>query len=238
MYGNYEDDVTGTLTSPVFNYGYTPAPSQLYLSFHYWSDTEGGFDGVHLEVQNVSAGTGWESRVPLEGYSDVSLGGIGYQGGWSGQSSGWRGTVFDLTDLIGPEFQFRLVFGSDVAITAPGFWIDDISFDTGNVIVAVGDDSDRPPLPTVSLNAYPNPFNPQTTIAWEISTPGPLSIEVFDLRGQKVRTLWDEPVASTAGRVVWNGRGDSGRAASSGIYLVRLKDAQGRVARLRVSLVK
>jgi len=238
MDGNYADEVTGTLTSPIFDFGYTPAPAILFLSLHYWSDTEGGFDGVHLEVNNLAAGTGWEFRVPLEGYSDVSLGGIGYQGGWSGNSNGWRGTVFDLTGLIGPEFQFRLVFGSDVAINAPGFWIDDITFDTGNVITAVDPKPELPPATPATLAAFPNPFNPQTTIAWQIPAAGPVTIEVFDLRGRKIRSLWEGAVTTQTGAVVWNGRADSGHAAASGVYLVRLRDATGTVANLRVSLVQ
>ena len=74
---------------------------------------------------------------------------------------------------------------------------------------------------------YPNPFNPLTTLRFEVGGDGvetfPVRLEIFDVRGGKVRSLVDE--ARTAGRysVLWNGRDDRGNAVASGIYHARLK---------------
>jgi hypothetical protein len=234
MTGNYEDEVTGILTGPVYDFtggGF----SALFLSFHYWSDTEGGFDGVHLEVWG---GQEWDHRVPLEGYSDITLGGIGYQGGWSGDTGTWRGTVFDFTDFIGSQLQFRLVFGSDVAINAPGFWIDGIAFDTGDLLTSVDSPADPPPPIGPTLVTFPNPFNPKVTIGWEIPQTGSLAIEVFDLRGRRVRTLLRGKVNSTRGTVNWDGRDATGQLAASGVYLVQLRLEDGTAAAQRVILTK
>ncbi len=75
-----------------------------------------------------------------------------------------------------------MIFGSDGGIMGPGFWVDEIAFDTGEMIVAVEDGDVAPPL-RATLAAFPNLFNPVTTIAWRLPAPGRLSVDVFYLRG-------------------------------------------------------
>ena len=76
--------------------------------------------------------------------------------------------------------------------------------------------------------AYPNPFNPRTTIAFEVAEAGagqPLRLEVLDLRGRVIRTLASG--AREAGRheVVFDGRDQRGQRLASGVYLARLRVA-------------
>ncbi len=70
---------------------------------------------------------------------------------------------------------------------------------------------------------YPNPFNPSTTILYDLPKSTNLRIEIFNIHGQFVRTLVNG--YSTAGRhyVVWNGSNDRGEAVSSGIYIYRIQ---------------
>jgi serine protease len=235
MTEDYRNDVTGRLYSPVQDFGFTPI-EHLLLSFHYWSETEAGFDGVQLQVFKNG---NFETRTPLSDYTDLSLGGQAYGPGWSGNSGGWRGTVFDLTDLIGPEFTFRLVFGADPGVNGAGFWIDDIAWDTGGDLAAVPAEGDAPPpAPGPALTAFPNPFNPRTVIAWRVASPGPLQLAIYDLRGRQVRSLLDGPVSATAGTVTWDGCDRTGRRSASGVYLVRLRDAQGTTASLQLTLLQ
>lgn len=69
----------------------------------------------------------------------------------------------------------------------------------------------------------PNPFNPSTTITYELSAPSPVTLEVFDLAGRRIATLRDD-VIETPGRhtVMWPGCDDRGRAVPSGLYCYRL----------------
>ena len=73
-------------------------------------------------------------------------------------------------------------------------------------------------------DAYPNPFNPHTTIAFEIPRPEVVSLRVFDLSGHVVRNLMVSE-SRTSGRheLVWNGRDDAGKRAASGAYFFRLE---------------
>ncbi len=73
--------------------------------------------------------------------------------------------------------------------------------------------------------AYPNPFNPSTTIDYTLKENSEVSIIVYDLMGREVKTLVNEFQLSNGGSthsVVWNGTDNSGQMASSGIYIYRM----------------
>jgi len=70
---------------------------------------------------------------------------------------------------------------------------------------------------------YPNPFNPSTTIRYELPQAGPVRLEVYNMIGQKVRTLVNSLQNAGAWTMQWNGRDDLGRTVSSGVYFYRLE---------------
>jgi len=69
---------------------------------------------------------------------------------------------------------------------------------------------------------YPNPFNPATHIAYDLPQELKVRIEVFDLLGRQVCTLVDETKQAGKYIVTWNGRDQSGKVVSSGIYMYRI----------------
>jgi hypothetical protein len=73
-------------------------------------------------------------------------------------------------------------------------------------------------------NAYPNPFNPTTTIKYTIATRGQVSLKVYNAAGQLVRTLVDEMQSPQATQFSksWNGLNDHGQPVSSGVYFYKL----------------
>ncbi len=79
-------------------------------------------------------------------------------------------------------------------------------------------------VPPFLVSAYPNPFNPETTIFYSIPQKGEIEIDVFNIKGQKVRTLINEQQEAGQHSVVWNGRDVANKACSSGIYFYRLKN--------------
>ena len=84
----------------------------------------------------------------------------------------------------------------------------------------------------------PNPFNPRTTIAYELAAPATVNLEVFDLSGRRIATLRDG-VSETSGRhaVAWTGRDDQGRAVPSGMYFYRLRAGDHRETR-KMALIR
>ncbi|MCL2065506.1 MAG: T9SS type A sorting domain-containing protein [Candidatus Cloacimonetes bacterium] len=79
------------------------------------------------------------------------------------------------------------------------------------------------PNKTELLPNYPNPFNPETNIRFNTTKAGYVKIDVYNIRGQKVKTLLNEYVGIGNHNVVWNGTNDNGQNVSSGVYLYRLQ---------------
>jgi hypothetical protein len=99
---------------------------------------------------------------------------------------------------------------------------------------------EEPSGPTgISLQqSQPNPFNPQTTICFDLLVEMPVSLKVYDLSGRLVDIVLEHEMA-TPGRneVVWTGRDQSGRQLPSGTYFYRL-EAGGFVETKRMTLLK
>jgi len=70
---------------------------------------------------------------------------------------------------------------------------------------------------------YPNPFNPETTIRFQLKKSGPVKLTVYNMLGQKVKTLIDREKPAGNHRIVWDGTNDAGKKLSSGIYYYRLE---------------
>jgi regulation of enolase protein 1 (concanavalin A-like superfamily) len=79
-------------------------------------------------------------------------------------------------------------------------------------------------LPQVSAlyAAYPNPFNPMTTISFDLARPGHVRVSIFGVDGRLVRTLVDDNFVAGRHDQVWTGRDDAGRAVASGVYFYRM----------------
>ena len=109
-----------------------------------------------------------------------------------------------------------IVFGGNDGVVKNDVWaIEDLSSTTTGV---------RPSAPnalTLHPN-HPNPFNPSTTISFAIAARGRATLQIYDVRGARVRTLFDDMRDAGPASVTWDGRDDAGRVVSSGVYLYRL----------------
>ncbi len=75
---------------------------------------------------------------------------------------------------------------------------------------------------TALTSIHPNPFNPQTTLEYSLSTEARVRIDIYDARGSLVRRLVDQSTPAGNHSVVWNGVDTDGRSVGSGIYFVRM----------------
>jgi len=89
------------------------------------------------------------------------------------------------------------------------------------VVVGTGDTPAKAPARLVG-NA-PNPFNPKTTISFEIARAGDVELSVYDAAGRKVRTLVRGALGAGPHDIAWNGTDDAGQQVASGVYRARLK---------------
>jgi len=70
--------------------------------------------------------------------------------------------------------------------------------------------------------AYPNPFNPTTTLKYEMGSAGSVSIDVFDVNGRKIRSLYNGIQIPGQHEIRWDAKDDHGRSMSSGVYLFKV----------------
>jgi ligand-binding sensor domain-containing protein len=79
------------------------------------------------------------------------------------------------------------------------------------------------PVDFALLPNVPNPFNPETVIEFHLSQKSDVHLEIYNVRGQRVRTLVHAMISAGRHSVVWDGRDDAGRSAGSGIYICRIE---------------
>ena len=86
----------------------------------------------------------------------------------------------------------------------------------------IPDAADPVPAHTAFDGAYPNPFNPSTTLRFALATPEHARLDVYDLAGRRLRTLVDADLPAAEHEAVWDGRDDRGSVLPSGVYFARL----------------
>lgn len=92
-----------------------------------------------------------------------------------------------------------------------------------NELLGSGTDENELPQPQVQLSNYPNPFNPVTTISFSNQNAGPVAIEVYNAKGQMIKTLVNKEMEAGSNSVIWNGTDDSDHPVSSGIYFYKME---------------
>ncbi|MBT4333173.1 MAG: T9SS type A sorting domain-containing protein [Candidatus Cloacimonetes bacterium] len=73
------------------------------------------------------------------------------------------------------------------------------------------------------ISNYPNPFNPSTTIQLDLAESGKIELAIFNIKGQKVKTLMDAYSTKGHFEMVWKGIDDNKKKVASGQYFIKLK---------------
>ena len=105
-----------------------------------------------------------------------------------------------------------------------------LNVDAGGKLMALAREPIGLPEVSGAGQNYPNPFNSATTIAYHVMEPGLVRLEVYDVRGQRVRELTGGFHAKGSYRAVWDGHDANRRSAASGVYFYALRvggDARG-----------
>lgn len=176
--------------------------NSAYLEFYRRGRLEKPADSLLVEV-SADGGSTWEIAA---GYSDLEL--------------PWTLSRVDLTHWAAHAIHLRLHFKSDYAVGDLGLHLDGFRIRGGN-------DSAAPELPAGIVysyritGAYPNPFNPATTITYEVARPGRIRLSIFNVLGEEVRRFDVNPIAAGPQKLIWDGMANSG-AAASGLYFVQM----------------
>ncbi|NQV19382.1 MAG: T9SS type A sorting domain-containing protein, partial [Armatimonadetes bacterium] len=81
------------------------------------------------------------------------------------------------------------------------------------------------PIPVVTelIGNHPNPFNPTTTISFSLQNNSNVEISIYNIKGQKVKTLVNHKLTAGEHSVVWDGRDDNNQPVGSGVYFYKFK---------------
>jgi hypothetical protein len=99
------------------------------------------------------------------------------------------------------------------------------SIPSNEEIINYVSENDLTITPTITKlnNNYPNPFNPETTISFSLKEASNVQIEIFDIKGRKVKTLINKEYNHGNHTITWNAKDDKGKELSSGMYFYRMK---------------
>jgi len=144
-----------------------------------------------------------------------------------------QGTVTSTTD-----YQFIDLFSTDSDQTYY-YWLESLDYNSNvdkfgpiALYVPIPDDENNnspvPPTPYGLYQNYPNPFNPSTEISFSLDYNSTVSLNIYNLKGHKVRTLlMDEPVTKLQQYFhVWDGKDEMGIPCGSGIYFYQLNTSR------------
>ncbi len=146
---------------------------------------------------------------------------------WNSQTQQWVDVQNATVDTQANTVTFTSTdLNSYYALAAPA-GVTDVSATTGGA----------PPRSLVLYSNYPNPFNPSTTIRFDLPARVHVRLAVYNLLGQQVALLVDDVKGPGSYTVLWDGRRADGQVASSGIYLLRLESGQQTLVR-RMTLLK
>ncbi|MCP4291380.1 MAG: T9SS type A sorting domain-containing protein [bacterium] len=104
-------------------------------------------------------------------------------------------------------------------------------------VSAVPDQDTTPGIAGLKIRNYPNPFNPRTTIAYEMPKEGLAIVEILDMRGRLVRSLNMGILPAGSGTFSWDGKDNHGHDSASGIYFTRFQ-SEDQETRHKMTLVR
>ena len=87
------------------------------------------------------------------------------------------------------------------------------------------------PIANALYQNSPNPFNPETKISFDLKENNQVSLEIYNMRGQKVKQLVSDQLAAGQHSIVWNGKDDNNKTVSSGIYFYKITTADFQATR-------
>lgn len=129
-------------------------------------------------------------------------------------------TIWFIRDDWGPASSGNMKFVSATGTNyLPLFQGDVYTLDISDVTVI--NNGELPKDYALNQN-YPNPFNPETTIEFDVPVAGHVKLEVFNVLGQKVKTLVDKDLTPGTQQTNWDGTADGGHHVASGIYFYKM----------------
>ncbi len=184
--------------------------TEAHLSFwtKYYIETEKDFG--YIEV-STDGGQNW-----------IQLGNA-----FTGVQASWKKDTRSLNNFCGTGFddvKVRFHFISDSVAGHPslGWFIDDVKIYPAPESVSY-ENFDHVPNKYLLVNNYPNPFNSQTVISYQLAENTHVKLVIYNLLGRKITILVNQKQDAGLHRSQWNGKDDLGNIAPSGVYFYKME---------------
>jgi len=206
-------------------------------------------DTLPLELSSFTVAITWQNSVRLSWVTQSETGLLGYYI-YRGSSSELS-TSSLISELIAPTNTSSQTYYTydDKEISQSGmyfYWLYSQELDgsgtyNGPVSIMVNLEG-QPGLPDIPLHTglqtiYPNPFNPSTTISYQLEGPGQVELSIYNARGQIVRTFSRHHATPGYFNLVFDGKDSSGNSLSSGVYHVVMISGK-QVSNQKIVLLK
>ncbi len=204
------------------------------------SDTGAGLVDLPAAVAAMPASHAGFVTVHNTGPVPLIISGVQHDASWL--------TVTPTAATVAPGDSLRVSLSWDAGGLGEGGYFTDVRFLSNDpdgaahlpVALVVGQPvavDDAPPAAPAAVRCYPNPFNPRTTVAFDMPAAGRASLRIYDARGRLVRELLRGELPAGGHEAPWDGCDQAGRGCAAGLYLARL-DAGGRTVTGRMVLVR
>ena len=120
----------------------------------------------------------------------------------------------DVEEGVNYEYHIRALYTNPTGISLPSNIVEIIYTDNSEIVA--------PQYVTQLGKNYPNPFNPETVIQFSLKEKAPVKIEIYNVKGELVKTLLNQSLTEGKHSVVWNGTNNSGNLSGSGIYFYKM----------------
>jgi len=187
-------------------------------------------DGIRGTNENVAL-----ARIVFRDNGGVDIGGADVIIGDSSSALGtWTRYEVMATAPAGTDsVDAYILFTQGPFLEGGAIFVDDVAFDE-DVGSGIGD---TPGKSSANLHQnVPNPFNPTTNISFDLARDEIVEIEVYDVAGRLVNTLYNGPLGVGRHSVTWDGMSAAGTRVSSGVYLYVLRTSTETISRRMVML--
>ena len=139
----------------------------------------------------------------------------------------WGQASIPVEDIRGEWIDLRMLSYEFVILEVNGasceFGLDDIYWDGGETTSIIEDEFGENPTKFNLQNSFPNPFNPVTTLRYDLPEDALVNITIYDMVGRVVKTLMNDQQTAGYKSIQWNATNDAGSPVSAGIYLYMIQ---------------
>ncbi|MDP2172682.1 MAG: M14 family zinc carboxypeptidase, partial [Candidatus Cloacimonadaceae bacterium] len=152
-------------------------------------------------------------------------------------TSPWTLYSYDLNSFIGSNLYIRFNLRTNSSTTANGIFIDDFKLFTNADVTSVEDEFSSIDL---KIASFPNPFKNRAHIRLSMEKPltEPIEIAIYNMRGQKIRSIYQGTPSKNKILIEWDGKDSHGTKSGTGIYFVLAKSGSKTLSTSKIVMIK